>query len=130
MFPKFYYGLYMLKIIEKLVYYLWRSFFPWDRFLAQPAVTIQSFTLQKITKTLFLNLALCPPSGGSANARVGCCSSTNLCGFGRGTCTSNSDCQGNLVCDNRANAIATGRNANAASNNCGKYNAGQKNRYK
>ena len=32
MSPKFYYGLYLLKIIEEWVYYLWKSFFPWDRF--------------------------------------------------------------------------------------------------
>ena len=29
---KFYCDLYLLKIIEKWVYFLWRSFFPWDRF--------------------------------------------------------------------------------------------------
>ena len=74
----------------------------------------------KLVIFFYLNLALCPATGISATARAGCCSSTNLCGFGRGTCTFNSDCQGNLVCDNSANAIATGRSANAATNNCGK----------
>ena len=33
MSSNFYYDLYLLKIIEKWVYYRWRSFFPWDRFL-------------------------------------------------------------------------------------------------
>ena len=32
MSSNFYYNLYLLKIIEKWVYFLWRSFFPWDRF--------------------------------------------------------------------------------------------------
>ena len=34
---------------------------------------------------------------GSSN--TGCCTSTNLCAYGMGYCSTNADCQGNLICD-------------------------------
>ena len=34
---------------------------------------------------------------GSSN--TGCCTSTNLCAYGQGYCSTNADCQGNLICD-------------------------------
>lgn len=43
----------------------------------------------------------CPKSTGTG---TGCCSSSNLCAFGEGMCTSNADCQGNLICNSASNS--------------------------